>query len=475
MRLVRIENVKEGDIAGRDIINLSGHVAVKKGSSLSNGIIDRLKELGYQSVIIDDEDTLPVDVDEYFFPYRYSDKTDPVTDGNIKELCRLAVEIVDNIIRKKPDMIDVFHIQPYSDYLYCHSINTTVISVLIGWELGLDREGLYYLAKAAILHDIGMVQVPQTIRNKVSPLTDLDINSIIRHIYTAQRTLERAGISELIIDAIMSHHENENGSGYPAGLTSDDIPDFSKIIHVADVFDAMTTGKPYKRAYSVSDALDYISSGAGILFHKAVVEALLKKVAAYTIGEEVVLSNGERAVIFARTDDDFRPDVIIPSRGMVVSLVADDEYRSVFIQTEGLEVHDEVALNSNDLFVDKSRRRLVVVVDDMFICRRTVEVTLNKDYDVRCFDNAIEAINFIKKNKVDLVIMDIEMPGLSGVSAVKALRNDGFSDLPVIFLTSVNNRNTVMECLSVAARDYVLKPIKPIYIYERVREILKIQ
>lgn len=476
MRFVRTNRLQIGTVVGKTVTNAAGQDVVKNGTVLSKLIIEKLLDLGYAGIIVDDDIFSDIYVDNSFSPYRYISNTYSLFSNDVKGLCRTATEIVDNLMRSKPDKIGVFPIQPYSDYLMNHSINSTIYSVLIGMELGLDREGLYYLAKGAILHDIGMTSVSKSIRQKKDPLTDDEVNLINRHVYSAKKILEQEGMHSLIVDAVFLHHENENGSGYPNGMLGQDIPSFAKIIHVADVFDAMTSKRPYKDAYSVATVFDYLLSGSGILYHEAVVEALMKKIDVYPVGYDVLLSNNEEAVVIENSGDPFGPVIKLKSNGNIIDLSTNAEYEYVTIQSDEMldeEVTSSVGVTSN-LGIASNRRHNIVIVDDIFICRRTVEVTLEKEYDVHCFDNGLDAIIYIENNDVDLIIMDIEMPTIDGVTAVKKLRKAGF-DTPVIFLTSVNDRKTVMECLSVKAKDYVLKPIKPIYIYERVRETLKSQ
>ena len=104
-------------------------------------------------------------------------------------------------------------------------------------------------------------------------------------------------ISSVARNAILSHHENEDGSGYPRGLTSEKIHLFAKIIHVADVYDALTTKRVYKDAMNPADALEYLMGNAERMFDKDLVATFLEYVAPYPLGVQVELSTGQKAIV----------------------------------------------------------------------------------------------------------------------------------------------------------------------------------
>lgn len=475
MRYVKIEKVLPGMVLGADVNDFAGQICFIKGTVLSQNIINSLRYEGFQGIVIDDTLSESIQLENDFSSYKYAKGANL---SSVRDLMRIAVDIVDDVIRKHPTRISIHKIQSYNDYLNYHGINTAIYSTVIGKEVGLDRDGLYLLAKAAILHDIGMTKVSPILRNKKGKLSDSELSEIRNHVGESENILKDYSLSSIIMKAIADHHENENGSGYPRGRSLKEISDFAKIIHVADVFDAMTTKKNYKDAYNPADVLDYFTSGSGILFHAGVVKAALKKIDAYPIGSEIVLSNGKRALVSGRTEENFRPKVLLVESGKEISLDTDNEYKYVAIKGGSLgesatEANSEDSVSSNANRVCK--KKSIMVVDDTYIARRTVEEALNKEFSVVTFGNGFDALSYIKdkRNKVSLIIMDIEMPEMDGIKTVTKIRDAGITDVPVMFLTSINNRETVYKCLSAGAVDYILKPAKQIYVYERVKEVLK--
>ena len=118
-----------------------------------------------------------------------------------------------------------------------------------------------------------------------------------RHtIFGYNMLMKNESVSEIVCDSVKSHHENEDGSGYPCGLKSREIPLFAKIIHVADVYDAMISARSYKDRLNPADVLEYLMGNTNI-FDISVINSLINCVALYPTGSEVLLSTGETAVV----------------------------------------------------------------------------------------------------------------------------------------------------------------------------------
>ena len=109
----------------------------------------------------------------------------------------------------------------------------------------------------------------------------------------------------VVRNAVYSHHENEDGTGYPRGLTADKIHLFAKIIHIADVYDALTTRCVYKEPLNPADSLEYLMANSGSRFDKSILEAFLRYVAPYPIGTSIILSTGQTVVV--KNNDDCLP------------------------------------------------------------------------------------------------------------------------------------------------------------------------
>jgi len=137
-----------------------------------------------------------------------------------------------------------------------HSVNVFILSIFLGRNLDLQRTDLQQLALAALLHDIGKVGIDESIIEKNGKLDESEFEKIQEHsrlsVEIASKNMIRI---KRVLDAILYHHENRDGSGYPEGLKGDEIPLFAQIIGICDVFDALTTEKTYRRKYGSFDAI----------------------------------------------------------------------------------------------------------------------------------------------------------------------------------------------------------------------------
>ncbi len=217
-------------------------------------------------------------------------------DHNILKIENLSTDMVNKIANNKNITIGITDLQTYDQNTYYHSLSVTVLSLAIGSALNLTNDKLIELGISAMLHDIGKIDIPHDIILKPSKLTDAEFEIVKNHPLNGGNFLiSSLAISDNIYKGIISHHEKYNGTGYPRGLIGEDIPLFGRIISVADVYDALTGNRPYRKPITPSEAIEYIMGGSSIIFDSKIVKAFLKKIAPYPIGMIVKLSNNKRA------------------------------------------------------------------------------------------------------------------------------------------------------------------------------------
>jgi GGDEF domain-containing protein len=158
-------------------------------------------------------------------------------------------------------------------YTEGHSRRVAIYSYLIGKELGFEREKLSRIYAAAFLHDIGKIGIPDAILLKPYSLTSLERKLIERHPLLGYELLKDYNFP-VILDIVLKHHERLDGKGYPLGIK--DIPFSVNIVSVADVFDALTTDRPYRKALSLEETLSIIEKDSGKAFYPEVAEAGIK-------------------------------------------------------------------------------------------------------------------------------------------------------------------------------------------------------
>ncbi len=193
---------------------------------------------------------------------------------------------------------------------------------------------------------------------------------------------------------------------------------------------------------------------------------------------EVVLSTGEHAAIVRHTYDPERPIVKLLDSKLYINLTQ-DEYKDIHIVSEDADESKPVTdLDRLTGITNMSRNRRnaprIMVVDDSIInLQQASQALAEEGYEIIALQSGVAALNYIKdRGAPDLVVMDIMMPNVSGISAVSTMRRLGFIDLPVIFLTAKGDRETIMKCASVQAKDYIIKPVRPEYLRDRVAKAL---
>ena len=156
-----------------------------------------------------------------------------------------------------------------------HSRRVTKLSMSIGEKVGLDEEEIRYLCYGALLHDIGKMGVPDEVLNKPGALTSEERKIIEHHPTYAYEMLKDIGYLQSAISIPYSHHENWDGTGYPQGLLGDEIPLSARIFSIADNWDALTSDRPYRKAWSREKTLKYIQEESGKKFDPNIVETFL--------------------------------------------------------------------------------------------------------------------------------------------------------------------------------------------------------
>lgn len=252
-------------------------------------------------------------------------KNNQVKKSDFVTLQDTATQLIDYFSHDKSTMINIFDLKKYDDYTFHHSLSVCVMSLAIATELKFSKAELNELALSALLHDIGKVSVPKEILNKPSKLTPEEFTIMKQHPLNAGKyLLSNNLINQNIFRAIVCHHEKWNGTGYPSGLKEGQIPLYSRVISVADVYDALTSHRPYREPSEPTEAIEYIMGGCGSHFDPDIVKAFLRKVAPYPIGTKVKLSNDQIAnVISNNPEQPLRPIVSIINSDEVYDLYND--------------------------------------------------------------------------------------------------------------------------------------------------------
>jgi len=151
-----------------------------------------------------------------------------------------------------------------SPYTFRHSARVAQLARAAGERAGLAAQDLSDLHRAGLLHDIGKLAIPNSILDKAGPLTDAERSEIERHPEISRQVLERVPAFARIAELAAAHHEKLDGSGYPRGLTGAELSESARLLAVADVYEALTADRPYRRAMSSEVALAVLRDEAEV-------------------------------------------------------------------------------------------------------------------------------------------------------------------------------------------------------------------
>jgi HD-GYP domain-containing protein (c-di-GMP phosphodiesterase class II)/GGDEF domain-containing protein len=375
MRLVAIDSVEPGSILARDVWGGSSGVTplLRTGTVLRGTYLERLSNSGIAAVYIDDELSAGIEIPmvlrasthvqagralEVAFtnlPGAVAAASGPLRAEIVGELRSVISAILDDLEECGDAMLAFTDLATVDAYTMQHSIDVTVLGLLLGKRLfqeygWVDYEGtrrydrvderLTRLGMGLLLHDIGKVTVPAEVLNKKGPLDELEWELIRKYPAAGAEMLTDETVGARAKSVVRFHHERFDGTGYPVGLKGDGIPQLARIAAVADVFDAITSARPYRNAAPAFVGVDEITKGSRTHFDPEVVSIFRQLVAPHPVGTYVTFSDGREGIVMsvppARAD---RP---------VVRVVTDHEGKRLVTPLEvPLIRHPEIEISSS--------------------------------------------------------------------------------------------------------------------------------
>ncbi len=237
---------------------------------------------------------------------------------------QVSKDLTEAIMTNSAVAIDINTLKVSDEYTFKHSVDVAMISMIIGKRHGLSRDEIREIGVAGLLHDMGKSKIPSEILNKPGKLTDEEFALMKRHPYDGYQILKnRGGFSNAVLLGVLQHHEKINASGYPMGISKDQIHLFGRLIAVADIFDALVTKRPYKDAFPMREAVEMIMSMTGEL-DISCINSFLGSVICYPVDSVVELSNGQLCKVVANVPMyPLRPRVVAIDTGEVYDLAND--------------------------------------------------------------------------------------------------------------------------------------------------------
>jgi len=318
VRLASIQTLREGARLARPLYDEKGVVLVNAGVELTSYLINRLQRMGITTLYIEDgrtDDIVVADVisdqtrQEALHTVHQSLATLTTHESFPRAFQQAAIgrkirDLFDQILGEMRSnrnlLLNVNNIYAQDGMLYHHSVNVSVMTLAIGIAHGLTDKQLLDLGVGTMLHDVGKLQLPTEVLNKPGRLTDDEFTMIKKHTTYGYDILRlQDDISAVSAHIALQHHERVDGTGYPRGLTGAQMHPYAKMTAVADVFEALTANRVYRRGHLPHEALELLLGSCGTQFDTEMVNLFLQTVAIYPMGMTVTLNSGEEGVISA--------------------------------------------------------------------------------------------------------------------------------------------------------------------------------
>ena len=292
-------------ITAQSIYNPLGANYLTKGMELSPTYIERLEKAGFDGVTVTSLDPklklAPPDdivqektrisaiqnVATAFHSVEENGTFDPAPLQGISE------NILQDIIAQQKNLVQLTDIRLHDTYTFAHSVNVAILSSLLGVLLKLSREEQIKLTLGGLLHDIGKITVPYEILTKAGHLTDDEWSVMQGHPEAGRQRLKKMFPNDTLLSTIaLQHHEHIDGSGYPNHLKGEQIHRYGRIVAIADVYDALTSVRPYKRAYTPSVAHRLMATCSPGHFDLDLLKLFFDNVAIYPVGTILKTQDG---------------------------------------------------------------------------------------------------------------------------------------------------------------------------------------
>ena len=386
MIIVPVDNLREGMVLAKDVASTSAtdyRTLLMRGTFLTSEMIVMLSRKGIKSVyIVGDkqavmaetahhqelmeeaelilmEEELPIapepiipkeptpeEVKNQHISKALTELNDIFDENHeVRELSQEAVEKVNHIA--DDILVDIANdatylgnqmiaLQNYDDYTYKHCLRVAMLATSVAANLGLSTKDTKEVIVSALLHDIGKSSIDHEIIIKPSKLTTAEFEEIKRHPHIGYNILKNSTTDNFtpnILSGVLFHHEKYDGSGYPTGICGKDIPLIARILAVCDVFDALTSNRPYRKPWSVAEAEEYILGASGTHFDFDVTSAFLRAFNPYPIGTMVSLSDGRHGLVIENNQNVLRPTVRIQGEqsGEEIDLSSDFRFLSLMV------------------------------------------------------------------------------------------------------------------------------------------------
>ncbi|MCF8565114.1 HD-GYP domain-containing protein [Alicyclobacillus tolerans] len=331
MKIAALSRVSPGAVLSKSIFSSNGQPLLNKGVKLSASYIAKLEQMGFKYVYIDDTTTVDIkDMDSIpsevrqevvgrianaFQKLNHSDGVHRmVKSGELgREFLNIYRILFSHLEQSNTMVVHLSALYSSDAHTYTHCMNVATITTILALAHGYSKQVVEELGVGAMMHDIGKIEISPAIVNKPGKLTDEEFALMKRHCRLGYEILAtQPDLPPSSAVCALYHHEWYDGNGYPEGLRGTDIPEFARLMAVADVYDALTSNRAYHKPWLPSDALEFIFTRTYKQFDPTFVRYFTNHVSIYPVGITVRLSNGTTGIVAKPGKDNLqRPTVLI--------------------------------------------------------------------------------------------------------------------------------------------------------------------
>ncbi|HOO32138.1 MAG TPA: HD-GYP domain-containing protein [Thermotogota bacterium] len=308
----RTDDLTSGDILAETIVGGSQNdVIVKNGEIITEDILKRLHMRGIDWVSVFVKNELDADLHKMITEEKLNEFS-----SDLSEICvstfregridvekseEISNEITTEIIESYGEYVvpSLVKLKQFDDYTFTHQVNVSIIGTILATDyFNQDREKIEKITLGGLLHDMGKLWIPPEILKSREKLKNVEFDIIKKHPGYGHGIALLSGIEDIsILNTIRCHHERWDGKGYLDNLSGKNIPFEGRLLMVADVYDALTTVRPYKTAWEPYDATSFIVKQSKKMFDPDMVHLFLTAFGLYPVNTKLILSTGENAVV----------------------------------------------------------------------------------------------------------------------------------------------------------------------------------
>lgn len=216
----------------------------------------------------------------------------------MRETQEAAGQLLGEIVHTPNAIINLMAVRSFDDYTYAHSINVATLALMIGHAMDLPQADLKILGMAGLLHDVGLLKLPLEVLNKETKLSEEEFEQVRQHPQLGYDLVAPvADLDPRVRQAVLHHHEKFQGGGYPKGLKGHSIPLFARIVAIADVYDALTSPRPFRPQINPYEAVRILLSNTDNQFDPEILAVFVRRMSIFPPGSMVRLNDGSEALV----------------------------------------------------------------------------------------------------------------------------------------------------------------------------------